>query len=96
MLTETQAQVQLVESILYYNTYYDNIRKYLKKKNITHTAFAYDLVNNLSNGIPNHSIYYMLDNIENVLGECEETQEFDTVQDFLDFLYDNYLWLEDN
>ena len=96
MLTETQAQVQLVESILYYNTYYDNIREYLKKKNITHTAFAYDLVNNLSNGIPNHSIYYMLDNIENVLRENEETQEFDTVQDFLDYLYDNYLWSEDN
>lgn len=96
MLTETQAQVQLVESILYYNTYYDNIREYLKKKNITHTAFAYDLVNNLSNGISNHSIYYMLDNIENVLRENEETREFDTVQDFLDYLYDNYLWSEDN
>lgn len=96
MLTETQAQVQLVESILHYNTYYDKIREYLKKKNITHTAFAYDLVLNLLNGIPNHSIYYMLDNIENVLEEYEETQEFDTVQDFLDFLYDNYLWLEDN
>lgn len=96
MLTETQAQVQLVESILYYNTYYDNIREYLKKKDITPTAFAYDLVNNLSNGIPNHSIYYMLDNIENVLREYEEAQEFDTVQDFLDYLYDNYLWSEDN
>lgn len=96
MLTETQAQVQLVESILYHNTWYDDIRRYLKKKEISTTDFAYDLVNHLPNGIPNHSIYYMLDNIEAVLEDFEETRDFDGIWQFMDFLYDNSLWLEDN
>lgn len=99
MLTERQALIQLVKSILYYNRYYDNVREWLKKKDISTDDFASDLVSNLSDGIPNHSVYYMLDNIENALIEYEEgdyeEQEFNSVRDFFDFLYDNYLWTED-
>lgn len=99
MITEFQAQVQLVKSILYHNNYYDKIREYLKKKNISIDDFARDLVMHLDYGIPNHSIYYMLDNIEHALQEYEEgdyeEQEFNSVRDFFDFLYDNYLWGED-
>lgn len=100
MLSENQALIQLVKSILHYNNYYDKIREYLKKKNISIDDFAHDLVYHLDYGIPYHSVYYMLDNIEHALQEYEEgeyeEQEFNGVQDFFDFLYDNYLWLEDN
>lgn len=99
MITELQAEIQLVKSILHYNNYYDNIREYLKKKNISIDDFAYDLVIHLDYGIPYHSIYYMLDNIEFVLQEYEEgdyeEQEFNEVQDFFDFLYEYNLWGED-
>lgn len=95
MLTEREALVQFVLAILEHNSYYHDIHNWLNAKKISNEDFAYDIVNNLQNIIPNHSVYYFLDNIENLFHEVDSYQ-FNEVYEIVDYLYDNYMREEDN
>ena len=94
MITEREALVQLVLAILEHNSYYNDIHNWLDAKKISNEDFAYDIVNNLQNIIPNHSVYYFLDNIENLFHEVDSYQ-FNEVYEIVDYLYDNYMRTED-
>lgn len=93
---EHEAYKPLLLSMLTYNDYYENIRTWAKAKNydLEKVAAMFNIVwDKIPDGM---SAYYFLDSVEDMLANLDKDDwnQFNDAYDFVDYLYDNYLWKE--
>lgn len=80
-------------AILIENGYYESIRQWANKNEITLKALANDFYNHMDE-IPNGmGPYYYLDTFEDNIAR-EEVWKMTTIGEIIDYIYDHSLWKE--
>ena len=102
VMNETDAYRNLLLSMLTHNGYYETLRKWLDKKNIS-LEKASSMFNAIWDDIPDGmSAYYYLDSVEDLLVCLKNRgytwkklcEMFNDAYDFRDYLYDHEMWKE--
>ena len=85
---------ELFESILTHNMYYDNLRAWLKSKDISLSDAGYDLTALMYEAPEDMSIYLFLDSFEDILARMqEETKEsIEEIFELKDYIDKKNLW----
>lgn len=92
-MTEKQAWLNLIETILKENGYYENLRGFYHQAGYNITDFATQIYLYWDDAPDGMSIYYFMDSLEDMLNDADWS-ELSDVSDMVDYVYDHELWKE--
>ena len=93
MSKQSQAFNYLFLTIMEENGYYDNLRRFMRKRGYNYADMA-SMLNNAYDDAPDGlSVYWYMDSLENMLTE-HTIRGFKDIDDMVDYVNDHMMWKE--